>query len=297
MDLSQGTHVDQAKKSQHRKKSQPDDDVVLVQLAIPKTEPLKEHGCPSSSMYVVEDGEVIKKCRPFSVAHRQILKQHPNAITLDVTVRRPTDTKRQDRRRHRRLLREVREGKYDFALDNEALLSVSIFDTKTTNPRAVPLEIEVGSIGTQIEMAGPPELLSVEGPQGTVRGPGLKLGEERAATIDECAFITVSIAGFAEKSFDIRKRLPKPIAEWLRQQAKALHDQLNQAADEIEAIPDDRNLQLVKRFLAEDPAVKFSDRHGLVDSTKPLPEPRWEPGTPIYRKIMGDHVADELEGK
>ena len=62
------------------------------------------------------------------------------------------------------------------------------------------------------------------------------------------------------------------------------------AAAKVEEVPDDRDLTLIRRFVAEDQNVKYSDTHGLVDVTKRLPDPRWEPYTPAYRKILGETI-------
>lgn len=87
---------------------------------------------------------------------------------------------------------------------------------------------------------------------------------------EELCLVNLELAG-ETKSFDVRKPLPAAVARWMRGIAKKIMS----AADKVEAIPAPRPRHLIRRFAAGDPNVKYCERLGLVDTTKPIPEKPW----------------------
>ena len=65
----------------------------------------------------------------------------------------------------------------------------------------------------------------------------------RPATDEECCFWNCSIR--ADGRFDARESLPEQVAAWLRETASQLQD----AAERIASIEDDRDLALMRRYL------------------------------------------------
>lgn len=87
---------------------------------------------------------------------------------------------------------------------------------------------------------------------------------------EELCLVKLELAGNT-KEFDVRKPLPAAVARWMR----GIAEKIMSAADRVEAIPDPRPRQLIRRFAAGDPTVKYCERLGLVDTTKPIPEKPW----------------------
>ena len=73
----------------------------------------------------------------------------------------------------------------------------------------------------------------------------------RPATDEECCFWNCSVR--ADGRFDARERLPEQVAAWLRETASRLQD----AAESIASIEDDRDLELMRRYVAGDQGIIF----------------------------------------
>ena len=182
-----------------------------------------------------------------------------------------------------RVLGRIQSQEFCWALDFAA--AVSSARSEVQNPRCLPLTIESGRIGTMIEEAAD-GFLEVSGAAGQVDVDG----DLQPTSNSDCAKMRVRFVDLPAANFDTQKRLPAAVAKWLRDCAQSLYDDLMAAAAKVEEVPDDRDLTLIRRFVAEDQNVKYSDTHGLVDVTKRLPDPRWEPYTPAYRKILGETI-------
>jgi len=148
--------------------------------------------------------------------------------------------------------------------ESAACLEVEGFGV-LANPLAVALLHHQGWFADVCRYEG--RVVSVE--IDTVRGiVDEGLGGMRPATDTEAAGMEASICVRAEKTFDSRNPLPRPMAKWLRAMADQIHAELTEAAARIEATRDDRDRDLVRRWVQRDPAIKFSRSQGLVDTSK-----------------------------
>jgi hypothetical protein len=166
MDNRHGTDRQQVKTKQRSKKTQFTANMVTVCLDIPKTDRRDKYGHRKSRHYVVDGGRVVKRCRDYRTIHKAF-KQYPDAIILEVKVERATDREMEERQLDLRVAREIRDGKFDFVLDDQSLYCVSYDSTEKVNPRATPLDIESGFIGYFIEVESD-GLIDTDGPRGTV---------------------------------------------------------------------------------------------------------------------------------
>lgn len=88
-----------------------------------------------------------------------------------------------------------------------------------------------------------------EDPSGlfTVYGPHVleigRLRGSKSTSTEQCAEVSVAL-GLPMESFDARKKLPRQVAKWVRQMAARLQE----AADRIEAIDDDRDLKAIRKL-------------------------------------------------
>jgi len=164
----------------------------------------------------------------------------------------------------------------DLAIDAESaeFLRPFLSDPAGRNPRTWPLRFESEWLVDQIseESLGIVESGILDGFDGCTKdGDG-----RRPLTNEELCFIALRI-GDDQKSFDVRKPLPRAVGQWMREVAAKILT----AAERVESLLDPRPRKLIRRFAAGDPSVKYSERLGLVDTAKPLPnQPWWEEPIP-----------------
>lgn len=109
---------------------------------------------------------------------------------------------------------------------------------------------------TDIERAAETVVCAIEHESdGMISGTGMHgwIGDKpsRPATDAECCFWNCSIG--VDGRFDAREALPEQVAAWLRETASELMD----AAERIANIEDDRDLALMRRYVAGDQGIIF----------------------------------------